>query len=75
MSSTPVANVGDKAANGAVVTKSYPPKTNDAHNVATDPNEGRLLMTAPDGYQYTTIASSTVQPTGTTSYTLLKDAE
>ena len=72
MADTPVANVGDVAQNNAVVTQIVAAQANNQHTACSNPDQARILMTTPDGYQYTDVASCTVQ-VGSNSVTLFRE--
>ena len=62
MSATPVSAVGHVAHHGSVAIKVFPTQLNDATHVATNPDQGRILMQHPvDGSQYTVASSAVVQ--------------
>lgn len=56
-----VGSVGDVAQNGARYVKKNKTQANDSNNVASDPEQGRVVLQAPDGAIYTDTPLTPVQ--------------
>ena len=75
MADTPIAaTVGVVTRNGHTVTKVHATQLNDSTHVATNPDQGRVLLRSPQGYEYTSTPTVVVS-TSAFNGTLIKEAQ